>query len=106
MHSVCEITLEANPEDITDKGLEELKNAGITRISLGVQSFRDDELHFMNRCHNSEQAVHACSLVHAAGFTSWSLDLIFGIPGHPHRDGRIICSVPQKLVYNIFPPTA
>ena len=79
--SVCEITLEANPEDITATGLEELKNAGITRISLGVQSFGDDELRFMNRCHNSKQASHACSLIHAVGFTSWSLDLIFGIPG-------------------------
>lgn len=80
-HSVCETSLEANPEDITAAGLEELKNAGISRISLGVQSFRDEELSFMNRCHSSEQASRACDLIHAAGFNSWSLDLIFGIPG-------------------------
>lgn len=77
----CEITLEANPEDVTAAGLEKLKYAGITRISLGVQSFRDEELHFMNRCHNSEQAAQACKLINDAEFDRWSLDLIFGVPG-------------------------
>lgn len=81
LHPACEITLEANPEDITASGLEELRSAGITRISLGVQSFLDEELKFMNRCHNSEQALRACRQIHDAGFDSWSLDLIFGIPG-------------------------
>ena len=78
---VQEITLEANPEDITTRNLDELLNAGITRISLGVQSFRDEDLIFMNRCHNSEQAMHAIKLIQSAGFFSWSLDLIFGVPG-------------------------
>ena len=76
-----EVTLEANPEDITARKLDELLNAGITRISLGVQSFRDEDLVFMNRCHNSRQAVHAAKLIQSAGFFSWSLDLIFGVPG-------------------------
>lgn len=80
-HQVLEITLEANPEDITAQGLEELIHAGITRISLGVQSFQDADLKFMNRCHSAEQAVQACDLIHSAGLASWSLDLIFGIPG-------------------------
>jgi len=77
---VREITIEANPEDITDSLLQELLNMGVTRISLGVQSFNDDDLKFMNRCHNSGQAIQACSRIQSAGFNSWSLDLIFGIP--------------------------
>ena len=78
---VDEITLEANPEDINVPTLEELICAGITRISLGVQSFRNADLGFMNRCHNSDQASLACKLIQSAEFSSWSLDLIFGIPG-------------------------
>ena len=78
---VDEITLEANPEDINALALDELTYAGITRISLGVQSFRNADLSFMNRCHNSDQAVLACKLIQSAGLGSWSLDLIFGIPG-------------------------
>ena len=78
---VSEITLEANPEDITESKLEELSNAGITRVSLGVQSFHDADLRFMNRCHHSDQAFRACSLIESAGFASWSLDMIFGVPG-------------------------
>ena len=82
---VDEITLEANPEDISALALDELMYAGITRISLGVQSFRNADLSFMNRCHNSDQAVLACKLIQSAGLDSWSLDLIFGIPGASAR---------------------
>ena len=78
---VDEITLEANPEDINAPTLEQLIYAGITRISLGVQSFRNADLSFMNRCHNSDQALLACNLLQSAELSSWSLDLIFGIPG-------------------------
>lgn len=78
---VDEITLEANPEDINAPALDELILAGITRISLGVQSFRNGDLRFMNRCHNSDQALLACKLIQTAELSSWSLDLIFGIPG-------------------------
>ncbi len=106
-HSVNEITLEANPEDLTATKVNELKHAGVTRISLGVQSFKDDELRFMNRCHNSEQASHACNLIHAAGFTSWSLDLIFGIPGTSIYDWEdnlqraVETSVPHISTYSL-----
>ena len=78
---VDEITLEANPEDISTPVLEELIKAGITRISLGVQSFNNADLSFMNRCHDSDQALLACKLIQSAELSSWSLDLIFGVPG-------------------------
>jgi len=77
---VREITLEANPEDISAPKLEAFLNLGITRMSLGIQSFVDTDLRFMNRCHHSDQAFHACKLIRSSGFSSWSLDLIFGIP--------------------------
>ena len=80
LDQVCELTLEANPEDVCADSLEILLEIGITRISLGVQSFMDRDLTFMNRCHNSAQAFYACNLIRSTGFTSWSLDLIFGIP--------------------------
>ncbi len=78
---VDEITLEANPEDISTPVLEELIKAGIIRISLGVQSFNNADLSFMNRCHDSDQALLACKLIQSAELSSWSLDLIFGVPG-------------------------
>ncbi len=77
---VREITLEANPEDISAPRLEQYLDCGVTRISLGVQSFSNVDLKVMNRCHNSTEAKDACTLIGAAGFQSWSLDLIFGIP--------------------------
>ena len=80
---VQEITIEANPEDVTDDLLHDLLNIGVTRISLGVQSFNDHDLRFMNRCHNSDQAIQACRMIQSAGFNSWSLDLIFGVPDAP-----------------------
>ncbi|MXW82130.1 MAG: radical SAM family heme chaperone HemW [Rhodothermaceae bacterium] len=80
-YQVDEITLEANPEDINAPALDELIHAGITRISLGIQSFRNADLRFMNRCHNSDQALLASKLIQTAELSSWSLDLIFGIPG-------------------------
>ncbi len=77
---VQEMTLEANPEDITTEGIDQMLEIGITRISLGVQSFCDEDLQFMNRSHTSDQAIQACHLIRSSGFVSWSLDLIFGLP--------------------------
>ena len=77
-----EFTLEANPEDIVEKGLpylQSLKMLGVNRMSMGVQSFNDDLLHWMNRRHNSEGALEAFRLVREAGFDNVSIDLIFGL---------------------------
>ena len=76
-----EFTLEANPEDIVEKGLpyvQSLKALGVNRMSLGIQSFDDSLLHWMNRRHNAQRAVEAFRLVREAGFTNVSIDLIFG----------------------------
>lgn len=75
-----EITLEANPDDVTPKRVSEWKAAGITRFSLGVQSFRNEDLEWMNRAHNAYEAVHSIELIKNGGFDNFSVDLIYGSP--------------------------
>lgn len=82
----AEVTLEANPEDVTLENAVAWRQAGINRLSLGVQSFDDATLRWMHRVHDSRQAVAAARLIAEAGFDNWSLDLIFGLPGAVVRD--------------------
>lgn len=76
----AEITLEANPDDITPKKLREWKDSGINRLSVGIQSFKDENLKWMNRAHNAQQAFDCINWIEKAGFSNYSVDLIFGIP--------------------------
>ncbi len=76
-----EVTLEANPDDITSDRLQAWKDAGINRMSLGTQSFREDRLRFMGRAHTSTQALQSIEAIAKAGFRSWTIDLIYGLPG-------------------------
>ena len=75
-----EITLEANPDDITDIKLKEWKTRGINRLSVGIQSFLDDELKWMNRAHTAAESMMCIDKIQAAGFINFSLDLIYGSP--------------------------
>ena len=78
-----EFTVEVNPEDIVDKGasyVEGLLKLGVNRISMGVQSFDDSVLKFMNRRHDSAMARKAYSILEDAGVQNISIDLIFGLP--------------------------
>ena len=78
----AEFTLEANPEDIVEKGLpyvESLRQLGVNRMSMGIQSFDDELLRWMNRRHSAEGAREAFRLVRKAGFENVSIDLIFGL---------------------------
>lgn len=75
-----EITLEANPDDLGLSTLRDLKSAGVNRLSIGVQSFFEEDLVLMNRSHNSEQAKQALEDAMTL-FDNVSLDLIYGIPG-------------------------
>lgn len=75
-----EITLEANPDDLSDSKILELANSKVNRLSIGIQSFFDDDLQMMNRAHNSDEAMK--SLAEAARhFDNISIDLIYGVPG-------------------------
>jgi oxygen-independent coproporphyrinogen-3 oxidase len=76
-----EITLEANPDDLDQKKLDELNSVGVNRLSIGIQSFSDDILRFFNRAHDSRDAVKSIELARAAGFNNISIDLIYGVPG-------------------------
>jgi oxygen-independent coproporphyrinogen III oxidase len=77
----AEITLEANPDDLDINYLNDLRNAGVNRLSIGVQSLHDSHLKQMNRRHNVKQAVDSVINAGAAGFTNISVDLIYGFPG-------------------------
>ncbi len=76
-----EITLEANPDDLTAHKLTLFRDLGLNRLSLGVQSFDEAELRFLKRRHTAAQTVRALSPIRAAGFTNLGLDLIYGLPG-------------------------
>ncbi len=78
--STTEITLEANPDDISIKKLREWKLLGINRLSIGLQSFKAFDLSWMNRAHNVEEAENCISLAQQEGFYNLTVDLIYGLP--------------------------
>lgn len=75
-----EITLEANPDDITDENLQIWKETGINRLSIGIQSFKESDLVMMNRAHNVNEALTAVQKARQAGIHRISIDLIYGLP--------------------------
>lgn len=79
--SEAEITFEANPDDLTTEYLKEIKQAGINRLSIGIQSFQNTHLKKMNRRHDAAQAVKAVENAARLGFNNLSVDLIYGLPG-------------------------
>lgn len=77
---LSEVTLEANPDDLTEEYVKRLRGTDINRLSIGVQSLHDDELRKMNRRHDAAQAVGAVKLAQDAGFGNITIDLIYGLP--------------------------
>lgn len=77
----AEITFEANPDDITDQNLALWINQGINRLSIGIQSFYDRDLHYMERIHNAGEAERAVKRAQGAGIENLTIDLIYGTPG-------------------------
>ncbi|MBX2944018.1 MAG: radical SAM family heme chaperone HemW [Cyclobacteriaceae bacterium] len=76
----CEVTLEANPDDLSPAQLDMFLKSGINRLSIGIQSFDNRILKFMNRAHDSKMALAALDNVRNVGFENFSLDLIYAIP--------------------------
>jgi oxygen-independent coproporphyrinogen-3 oxidase len=76
-----EITLEGNPDDLNIEKLTELKTIGINRLSIGIQSFFEDDLKKLNRSHNAKQAKNVIVNAQNIGFNNITIDLIYGIPG-------------------------
>lgn len=79
--SEAEITLEANPDDLTKENLAIWKDSGVNRLSVGVQSFVDEHLVWMNRAHNKKQAISGLKWAKEEGISNITMDLIYGIPG-------------------------
>lgn len=78
-----EVTLEANPDDLSEEYLRALREEGVNRLSIGIQSFDDEVLRTMNRRHDAAAAVRAVEMARAAGFDNITIDLIYGLPFGP-----------------------
>lgn len=76
----AEITLEANPDDLNEEKTKTLRNTPVNRLSIGIQSFFDEDLQLMNRAHSAKEALDIVSRVQDHGFDNLSIDLIYGIP--------------------------
>ena len=86
--SSAEITLEANPDDLSSEKLLELKEIGVNRLSIGIQSFEQRHLEYMNRAHNSEEALNCIKLAQENGFNNITIDLIYGLPNQSLDDWK------------------
>lgn len=75
-----EITIEANPDDLTEEYISQLAISKVNRLSIGVQTFVDEELKLINRRHNSVEAIHVIERVRKSGIENYGIDLIFGLP--------------------------
>jgi len=80
VNATAEITLEVNPDDVNAAVIADWLQIGINRLSLGIQSFKDAELQWMNRAHNARHAVNSIDLILDGGFINFSVDLIYGSP--------------------------
>ena len=94
-----EITLEANPDDLTIEKINELAQTKINRLSIGIQSFFDDDLIWMNRAHQSKQALDCISNAKKAAFENITIDLIYGMP--TLTDEKWIANLEMALSLNI-----
>lgn len=109
-----EITLEANPDDINIELLKIWRREGVNRLSIGVQSFRSEDLEWMNRSHTAEQSVNAVKLAQQEGFDNITIDLIYGLPNmsmtewEAQLDQAIALNVPHISAYclTVEPNTA
>jgi oxygen-independent coproporphyrinogen-3 oxidase len=110
----AEWTLEINPDDVDDLKPKWWKELGFNRLSIGIQSFRDEDLQWMNRSHTARQALDALQRVRDNGFGNLSIDLIYGIPGltdsiwERHIQQAIDLQVPHISAYalTVEPKTA
>jgi len=78
-----EFTFECNPDDLNNEKLKDLKGLGVNRLSIGIQSFENEQLEFMNRAHNANEALNCVQLAQDNGFSNITIDLIYGIPNAP-----------------------
>lgn len=92
-----EITIEMNPDDVTTELISAVRNLGVNRISLGVQTFSDERLRFIRRRHNAAQAAKAVETIRRAGIDNISIDLMFGFPHETLNDWQNDLDAALKL---------
>jgi len=106
--SDSEITLEANPDDLTSSYVSSLCSLPFNRISMGIQSFHNEDLHFLNRRHDREGAIQAVSLCKEKGFENISIDLIYGLPNQTlsawidNLEQALSLNVPHVSAYSLI----
>lgn len=94
-----EITLEANPDDLKINKLEQLKKNNINRLSIGIQSFFDEHLKWMNRAHTSKNSIECLKNAKKIGFNNITIDLIYGMPNITNHQWKE--NIKQAINYNI-----
>ncbi len=95
----AEITLEANPDDLSESTVAMLANQGINRLSIGIQSFHDPHLRFMNRAHTAQEAEDSVRRAQDAGITNLSVDLIYAIPAE--NDDILLSDIEKTLALGV-----
>lgn len=99
INAISEFTIESNPEDVTIEWIKEVKSLGINRVSIGLQSFSDDQLKIINRRHSSLQSEIAIARLRDGGITNISGDLIYGLPGQDLNSWNF--SLDKLLSFNL-----
>lgn len=105
----CELTLEANPDDMAPEKLNNWLQLGINRLSIGIQSFHEEDLKWMNRSHSAEQSISCLRAVLASGIQNYTIDLMYGLPGSSavklqhNLDQLITYHVPHFSAYALTP---
>jgi len=104
----AEITLEANPDDLTDDYLAALRRLGFNRLSIGIQSFFDDDLRWMNRKHSAQEAIQSVKSARKQGFNNINIDLIYGLPSmtsdrwKENLNQALALDAPHLSAYHLF----
>lgn len=93
-----EITLEANPDDLSEKKILQLVDSTVNRLSIGIQSFFEEDLKLMNRAHSAKEAIDSLSLA-ASHFNNISIDLIYGIPNMSNE--RWVANIEKALSFDV-----
>jgi oxygen-independent coproporphyrinogen-3 oxidase len=94
----AEITLEANPDDLMTQKILDLKQIGINRLSIGIQSFDDKVLRFLNRAHDAERSRQSLDAVRQHGFNNINVDLIYSIPGQ--NEAALLKEIAEALAFS------
>lgn len=93
-----EVTMELNPDDVSEEYLKQIQHSGVNRASMGIQSFQPELLRFMHRAHTAEEAIHALDALKETGFPAFTADLIYGNPGQSEE--MLEQDIEQLLQFN------